>query len=247
MENRTICGIYAWENKINGKRYIGQSTDCEKRRREHIYTAKYGGKDSNRALYRAINKYGIDNFLFYIICECEPSELNDKEKFFINEYDTMGINGYNMTSGGDCNFVMTQEIKDKISQAKTGHKNTKEHNANISSGLMGHKVSAETRERMSKAQTGHKVSGETATKISIANKGRKFDEERRAAYTSYWASISGRLNRPVLWYDSNLCLIKEFSSLTEAHNETHISKSSISECCNGKVRFVRGYTFRFKE
>lgn len=247
MKNRAICGIYAWENKINGKRYVGQSTDCEKRRREHIYTAKHGGKDKDRALYRAMNKYGIENFLFYIVCECELSELNDKEKFFVKEYDTMGSNGYNMTSGGDCNFIMTQEIKDKISQAKIGRKNTEEHNANISAGMMGHTVSDETRAKMSQAQIGHKVSEETANKISVANKGRKLKEEKRASYASYWASVGKRCSRSVLWYDENLCLIKEFSSLTEAHNETHISMSSISECCNGKTAFVRGYTFRFKE
>ena len=89
------CGIYKIENKINGKLYIGQSVNIEKRWNNHksrIYT-------ENSLLYQDIKIYGIENFELSIIEECLKDELFDKEIFWIDYYNTYN-NGYNETIGG---------------------------------------------------------------------------------------------------------------------------------------------------
>lgn len=56
----------------------------------------------NRPLYRAIRKYGIENFDFVIIELCKPEDLNDKEIYWIKYYNSYeDVNkGYNLTPGG---------------------------------------------------------------------------------------------------------------------------------------------------
>ena len=108
-----MIGIYKIENLVNGKKYIGQSTNIEKRWKEHIKLSKIKSdkesilKRQQAPLYRALNKYGVENFSFTILEECSVEELNDKEKYWINYYhsfwkDSSG-DGYNLTIGGDGN------------------------------------------------------------------------------------------------------------------------------------------------
>ena len=91
-----MTGIYKFENLINHKVYIGQSVDIEKRYAAHL--RRYSTEDT--VFYRAIRKYGIDNFSFSIIEVCDKDKLNDREIFWIKFYDSYN-NGYNMNSGGD--------------------------------------------------------------------------------------------------------------------------------------------------
>jgi len=51
-----------------------------------------------------MNKYGIDKFHIEILKECPNNELNDYEKAYIKEYNSVAPNGYNLTYGGDGNI-----------------------------------------------------------------------------------------------------------------------------------------------
>lgn len=106
MEVVTMIGIYCWTNKINNKKYVGQSVDIERRRQQHIYGAgKYTTKIS-----LAMHKYGLNNFTFEILELCEIEKLNEREQYWIDFYDSI-TNGYNITyvdengcvTRGECN------------------------------------------------------------------------------------------------------------------------------------------------
>lgn len=90
--------IYKITNTINNKIYIGQTTrTVEDRWKQHVLDSKRSDKQTY--LYKAFNKYGIDNFIIEEIIEAPQDELDDLEIYYINKYDSYN-NGYNMNLGG---------------------------------------------------------------------------------------------------------------------------------------------------
>lgn len=86
--------IYMVTNKVTGKSYIGQTRNTvEFRWRQH-----YKAKD-NKYFHKAIQKYGKENFEVTTLEVCPVEQLNDREIYYINKYDTFA-NGYNLTKGG---------------------------------------------------------------------------------------------------------------------------------------------------
>lgn len=91
-----MCGIYKITNKLNGKCYIGQSIDIIQRWRHH---RNYPKSISHYPLYLAFQEYGLENFTFEVLEECDIQELDIKEQFYIQKYHSYS-NGYNQTIGG---------------------------------------------------------------------------------------------------------------------------------------------------
>jgi group I intron endonuclease len=90
--------IYKATSTTTGKSYIGQTRhNLDKR----IYGHTKSSVRYNTHFYNAIRKYGIDDFQWEILCECDTKEeLDEMEYHYIMQYDTYH-NGYNSTWGGD--------------------------------------------------------------------------------------------------------------------------------------------------
>lgn len=103
--------IYKITNKVNNKIYIGQTIRSLKERvQEHI--RKKG------TLNKAFNKYGIENFSIEIIEKCNSTEeLNNKEIYWINRFNCLTPNGYNLCEGGGQTngYTHKEESKNKMS------------------------------------------------------------------------------------------------------------------------------------
>ena len=93
--------IYLVTNKVNGKRYIGQTVQpLKKRWSSHGSDAKR--RRGPHALVHALLKYGKENFSIRTLKVCNTRiELNRLEKHFIVKLKTKAPNGYNITDGGD--------------------------------------------------------------------------------------------------------------------------------------------------
>ncbi len=91
--------IYLVTNLINQMKYVGQTIRTLKQRKSsHLSSSKKG---STYYLHRAIRKYGAENFKWEVIYNASSEEeLNEKETFFIKEYNTNSQDGYNLTEGG---------------------------------------------------------------------------------------------------------------------------------------------------
>jgi group I intron endonuclease len=112
--------IYKIVNTINGKIYIGQTTNASERKNQHERCCM--NKNNNKLLYKAMRKYGVDNFLFSVIEKCyNRKELNEMEYHYIIQYRTYvefeNCNGYNMTMG-DQSCGISEETKRKISESQ---------------------------------------------------------------------------------------------------------------------------------
>jgi len=165
-------GIYCIEKIDNGKKYVGKGKNLIDRMNSTHINCTY--------IYNAIKKYGKKAFKRYIIEYCEPEEMLEREQYYINLWDTLSPNGYNLTKGGEgtLGYVHTPSARNKMSDA-----NRKENNPNwgktmpeyqkiaIKEALTGRIVSLETREKISVAKSGWCMPIETKEKISYTTKG----------------------------------------------------------------------------
>jgi group I intron endonuclease len=107
LENR--AGIYCYINLVNWKKYVGQSVTVQKRILHH-HEGYLKKKDvchqgESPLLWKAVRKYGRDNFEVFVIEYCDVDDLDDKEIFWIERLKSNAREwGYNLTTGGESNF-----------------------------------------------------------------------------------------------------------------------------------------------
>lgn len=99
---RKITGIYVITNKVNGKQYVGLSNNCLRRWYDHRYRGMNPKREEDliKPLYKAFRKYGLDNFSFDVLEECDKESLSEREIFWVDKLNSYS-QGYNATIGGD--------------------------------------------------------------------------------------------------------------------------------------------------
>ena len=94
-----MCGIYKITNTITGDFYIGSSKDVKKRWMQHKCPSSLN-KCPNNQLYKDMQKYGLDKFVFEVLEEAEPEGLKEKEQQFIETlkptYNDRNANGWDI-------------------------------------------------------------------------------------------------------------------------------------------------------
>lgn len=93
-----VCGIYKITNQITNMCYIGQARDVAGRWKEHAKCSLGIDTPAGNKLYKAAMEYGLHNFTFELLEACPQDQLNEKEREYIELYDSMNY-GYNSNSG----------------------------------------------------------------------------------------------------------------------------------------------------
>lgn len=96
--SKPTTGIYKIQDIENGKVYIGQAANISDRWKQHIKRGLHAETPLNNKLYPALWEKGVENFSFEIMEECARTELNEREKFWIEYFDSKNW-GYNVTGG----------------------------------------------------------------------------------------------------------------------------------------------------
>lgn len=105
--------IYKITNTLNDKVYIGQTIKTVQKRFTQHKNNSNKEYFSQIVLYKAFNKYGIENFICEEIEEVPNNKLDEREKYWIEYYDSY-FNGYNSTLGGRTTQLYNWDTDDII-------------------------------------------------------------------------------------------------------------------------------------
>lgn len=175
MKFVNICGIYCIENLVNGKLYIGQSTNI--RLRWNLHRSRLNRCVlENPHLQSAWTKYGESSFRLIVLEECTFDLLDQREVYWISQLGTTDRSlGYNINSGGHANKSVSAETREKLRIANLGANNPG----------FGKKRSEETRLKMSLAATGEnnyhygkKYTEEEKLKLYGSRRGKRANKEK---------------------------------------------------------------------
>jgi group I intron endonuclease len=220
-----MIGIYKILSP-SGKIYIGQSVDINRRLNEYLNLQNC---KQQIKLYNSFQKYSIENHKFEIIEECTLEQLNERERYYQDYYNTIGKNGLNckLTGTNDKSGLLSDDIKNKISKSSKG------------------KVfSIESRQKMSKSSKGKPKpkgfginSKETKLRKSISAMGRLRSDKTKQ-------KISKSMSKPILQYDKKMNFIKEWNSSDEVTKELKIQPCLVLK---EKGKTAGGFIWKYKQ
>ena len=97
LQNTTCSGIYKITCTKTGEIYIGKSTDIKNRWQQHCKTVFNCGTIASSLLHTKMKQHGIENFTFELVEKVPKEQLTEREKFYINFYQTkeVGLNERN--------------------------------------------------------------------------------------------------------------------------------------------------------
>lgn len=237
--------IYLITNMINGKKYIGQTTkSLEQRIKNH----KNAMRTKDTHIYRAMRKYGWDNFEFKVLTYAMDQQmLNDLEEYYIRKYDTIKC-GYNMAKGGSINTMYSKVVADK-------------HNTIMKSDAVRHKIS----ESMKQYYQKHGVSADTKRKLSenkkafyASERGQQtiFKVQKQFVMTEAHKEAANRAKyKAVYCIDTDNQVVAEFENVKSAaqwwYDQGYIVKSAHQLCDRIKDsakdnRYIRGLKWIYR-
>lgn len=251
--------VYIHTNKINGKAYVGITGQSVDRR----WRSDGSGYKKCLMFYRAIKKYGWNNFKHEILFEnLTKEEAENKEQELIAKYHLNNKRyGYNIANGGSVNSV-SQQTKEKIRETLKSNY-VKENHPNY-----GKHFSEEMKKKLSDSHKGimdgekhpnygKEMQESQKKKISdtLKRKGikpceevrRKGAQARKGATNSEYQRMRTKEARsvPVIQIDKAGNVVNTFKSITEAANAVGINSSNITSVCKRKRKYAAGYAWKY--
>jgi group I intron endonuclease len=159
--SKDIYKVYKITNSVNNKPYIGLSeVSLINRWTKHKSSARTG---SNTILHKAMRKYGIDKFdIEHVATAFTKSDMEYIERLLIDQYDCLCPNGYNLTTGGESGYDISEVTRERMRQGQLGKKHTKERVERARNSRL--KNWDKTCSKISKSLTGKKQTPETIAK-----------------------------------------------------------------------------------
>ena len=244
--------IYRIINRINNKQYIGLTRQLDI---THRWQGHINESSGCTLMKQAFKKYGVDNFKFEIIIICFNEDVFKYEKEYIQKFNTIMPNGYNMTAGGEPggNFEgkkHTEATKQAISLASKKWIENLENRNKVSEGV---KKGLANSEKWKKAKEEGRVgthkynkqpkSGEVKQKISESLK-RFFDDTENLIKSKEKKSRNGRA---VYQCTLENTIIKEFTNAAEAGRQVGLNRKNIQANLAGRNKTAGGYIWKYAD
>lgn len=226
------CGIYKYENLITHQVYIGQAIDLCERYKKHQWNI--ADPNHTEDFYVGLREYGLENFSYEILEEFEKFDqdlLNELECYYIEKYNSMKPNGYNMVPGGSNGAGLAKS------------------KAVYQFDLFGNFIQEFYSAHEASRQTGIDYSSicSCCRKEKQNTKNYQWSYERNdISITDIHLQVTYR-DRRVLQCDKSGNVIQIYSTLAEAAAATGVAKSTISNVCRGIGKSGGGFIWYYKD
>lgn len=248
------CGIYQIRNKINNKIYVGSSINMYKRFKNHKITLLLN-KHKNIYLQRAVNKYGIKNFIFEVIEFCDKEKILIREDYYLQLLNCCNKSvGYNINPSATGGTQFTEEvIKRRTITLKETYKKKL-----LNPEFKGYN----TKSNKTSFQKG----------IQVWNKGRKYNStnhlkvpKKKKGNRENFKQTLKEKQIPISIYDINMNFIKTFNYVEDiilnseellkfmilrnkngrnGYSAYHLTSMNIHKSCNHNISY-KGLNFRY--
>lgn len=220
--------IYKCKNKNDGKIYIGCTKNIGGRIRQHVQASLR----DNPIFHKAIQDEGITNFTWEIIDLADyADDAFDKERYYIDLYNSFVPNGYNATTGG---------------AGMRGYTGKRVVCLNLDGSFVKSYECANSTER-----DGYSVSDVLKCCKGIRHSSKKkmfmFEDDYLKNGSSPYKKPKAHNIRSVVQCDLDGNKIEEFESVAFASESTGTSRTSISGCLSGTYKNANGFIWVYKE
>lgn len=246
-----IVGIYCFQNKIDGKCYIGKSINIWDRYKQHINQLN-GRYLENKHFINAWHKYGEENFEFSILEECDIKDLNAREKYWIAYYDSRR-NGYNGTDGGTGGNTLINYTEEELNAYKEKrsrlNKTYVKRCEDYCLSVLSNKDVLDIVKRFQNGDYNTNIAKDYNVSVNVINNIRSHRTWCSLTDGMDWEKTNGRQigkKRSVAidMYTEDGLFVKTFENARIAEAETGVGYRLISAVCHGKKRIAKGYIWR---
>lgn len=231
--------IYKWTCNLNGKSYIGQTTNEKEREKKFLCKSKkYGGKK----IENARKKYGLEEGIWTktvlkrLWCKDKNKDkfikrMNFWEKYYIEHFDTFN-NGYNSTTGGDNQYHITDDVKKILSEkAKKQMENITDEEIKL---LLNESIKYHAKNK-------NHVTIEVSKAISNGQK--KYHEENKGLKKHI--TITKPTSRQIYKLDDDDNILEIYQSIKEASIKNNTYSNGIRWVCQGKFKKSNGFRWSY--
>jgi len=257
--------IYKITNTVNGKCYIGVTTETNPNERWSNHKSAIRANIGCPLLQKAFKKYGEKSFIFEVLIICFNEDVFKFENEYIIKHNSMSPNGYNIAVGGirGPSFLgkhhsdETKQILSKKSREYHNRPEIKEqHRQRAIEFNRTHDIgellrkSEKWQKAISEGRIGGRIGGHSKTEESkkkISESLKKYYKHNTNSKKNITETMRKVNGKKVSQYTKEGVFIASFDSIVEAAEKNGLTRRNVQVCVSGHNKTAGGFIWKYME
>lgn len=231
-ENADKSFVYRWTNKTNNKQYIGSATNGQRRLLTYYNLNEL--KRTNMRIYKALLKYGHENFSFEIIEYCDKETVVSREQFYLDHFDFEYnyLEKANSVLGLKHSSAVLEKMKGRKNALGLKHTDDTKNKLRISQ--LNKKHSIESKNKMQEVWAQRKLEKMLTKPISLSQDSMLDGGDNNSLLTDNKSKLEGK---SVIITNIETNVITPFVSITEAASVINITRVTLRKYAKNNTVF----------